>query len=384
MTAAVRPLSAALLFSLCGTAYAQIAVSSNDNKVRHVNGVNTVVAGVPDTATVIDLGASPPRVLGELQVPGGWSAPPQSVAVTPDESLALVASSTAIDPADRTKTVTNDVVSVVDLKATPPVVIATLRTGARASGVSMNRQGTLALVANRGEGTVSVLAIAGRTVTVSGKVDLRARDSQPSLPVFAPDGRTAYVTRNGDHKVSVLAVNGATVTYTGTDISANLNPYSLEITPDGAVAVTGNIGNGPTGGADTLSVLDLRASPPRLVNTISVGLIPEGVAMSPDGRHVAAVVMNGSNLAASSPFFNDFGLLRLYRLEGTSLTHVADARTGHWCQGAAWNRVGTTIVVQCGVERELQVFRFDGRTVTASGRIPVTGSPTGIRTRSLP
>ena len=365
---------------MCGTAVAQIAVSSNDNKVRHVNGVNTVVAGVPDTATIIDLGASPPRVLAELQVPGGWSAPPQSVAITPDESLALVASSTAIDPGDRTKTVPNDVVSVVDLKATPPAVIATVRTGTRASGLSINRQGTLALVANRGEGTVSVLGIVGRTVTVLGKVDLHARDSQPSLPVFAPDGRTAYVTRNGDHKVSVLSVNGATVTYAGMDISANLNPYSMEITPDGAVAVTGNIGNGPTGGADTLSVLDLRATPPRLVNTVSVGLIPEGVAMSHDGRHVAAVVMNGSNLAATSPFFNDFGLLRVYRLDGTVLTHVAETRTGHWCQGAAWNRAGTTLVVQCGVERELQVFTFDGRTVAASGRIPVTGSPTGIRT----
>jgi len=377
-------LSAALLLWLGGTAFAQIAVSSNDNKVRHVNGVNTVVAGVPDTATILDLGAMPPRVVGELRVPGGWSAPPQSVAITPDESLALVASSTAIDPSDSSKTVQNDVVSVVDLRATPPAVIATLRTGARASGVSINKQGTLALVANRGEGTVSVLTIAGRAVAVAGKVDLRARDSQPSLPVFSPDGRTAYVTRNGDHRVSVLSVSGSTVTYTGTDISANLNPYSLEITPDGAVGVTGNIGNGPTGGADTLSVLDLQSSPPRLVDTVSVGLIPEGVAMSPDGRYVAAVVMNGSNLARTSPFFNDFGLLRVYRREGTVLTHVADARTGHWCQGAVWNRPATAIVVQCGVEHELQAFGFDGRSLTPSGRVPVSGSPTGIRTAPAP
>ena len=380
------PAFAALLSWLGGTAFvaAQIAVSSNDNKVRHVDGVNTVVAGVPDTATVIDLGALPPRVIGEVRAPGGWSAPPQSVAVTPDESLALVASSTAIDPKDASKTVANDVVSVIDLRATPPAVIATLHAGTRASGVSINKQGTLALVANRGEGTVSVLSIAGRTVTVVGKVDLKARESQPSLPVFAPDGRTAYVTRNGDHRVSVLSISGTAVTYTGTDISANLNPYSLEITPDGAVGVTGNIGNGPTGGADTLSVLDLRSSPPRLVNTVSVGLIPEGVAMSPDGRHVAAVVMNGSNLARTSPFFNDFGLLLVYRRDGTALTHVADARTGHWCQGAAWNRTATAIVVQCGMEHELQAFRFDGRTLTPSGRVPVSGSPTGIRTAPSP
>ena len=375
---------AALHLWMCGTAFAQIAVSSNDNKVRHVDGVNRVVAGVPDTATVIDLGSMPPRVVGEVRVPGGWSAPPQSVAVTPDESLALVASSTAIDPNDPSRTVSSDIVSVIDLRATPPAVIGTLHVGTRASGVSINKQGTMALVANRGEGTVSVLSIAGRTVTVVGKVDLKARDSQPSLPVFAPDGRAAYVTRNGDHRVSVLSINGTTVTYTGTDISANLNPYSLEITPDGAVAVTGNIGNGPTGGADTLSVLDLRSSPPRLVDTVSVGLIPEGVAMSRDGRYVAAVVMNGSNLARTSPFFNDFGLLRVYRLEGTALTHVADVRTGHWCQGAVWNRAGTAIVVQCAMENELQAFRFDGRTLTPAGRVPVTGSPTGIRTAPSP
>lgn len=372
----------AAVLALCAgvTASAQLAVSSNDNKVRHLGGVNTVVAGVPDTATVVDLGASPPRVVGEVTAPGGWSAPPQSVAVTPDESLALVVSSTAIDPADPTRTVSNDLVTIIDLKARPPVVVGSVRAGARASGISINGQGTLALVGNRGDGTVSVLSIAGRTVTAVGKVDLRARDSQPSLPVFAPDGRTAYVTRNADHKVSVLTVSGTTVTYSGVDISANLNPYSMVITPAGDVAVVGNIGNGPTGGADTLSVLDLRASPPRLVNTVSVGLIPEGVGMSPDGRYVAAVVMNGSNLARTSPYFNDFGLLRIYRLEGTALTHVADARTGHWCQGAVWNRSGSVVVVQCGVERELQVFAFDGRRLTRTSQIPVNGSPTGIRT----
>jgi DNA-binding beta-propeller fold protein YncE len=198
-----RGLALAAVLALCAgvTASAQLAVSSNDNKVRPVDGVNTIVAGVPDTVTVIDLGASPPRVVGEMTAPGGWSAPPQSVAVTPDESLALVVSSTAIDAADPTRTVFNDLVSIVDLKAQPPVVIGTVRAGARASGISINSQGTLALVGNRGDGTVSVLSIAGRTVTAVGKVDLRARDSQPSLPVFAPDGRTAYVTRNADHKV---------------------------------------------------------------------------------------------------------------------------------------------------------------------------------------
>src|SRR5262245_52971825 len=133
--------AATVMLALAGgaPAAAQIAVSSNDNKVLQVDGVNTVVRNPrPDTATIIDLGASPPRVIAEIPTPGSWQAPPQSVAITSDESLALVANSTKIDPADPSKTVSDDVVTVIDLKARPPVVTATLHAGRGASGVSIN------------------------------------------------------------------------------------------------------------------------------------------------------------------------------------------------------------------------------------------------------
>jgi DNA-binding beta-propeller fold protein YncE len=371
---------AAALVAPCASS-AQIAVSSNDNKAVLIDGVNTVPPNPrPDTATIIDLNVSPPRVVAELDVPGGWSAPPQSVAVTPDESLALVSSSARLDPADPTRTVVNDVLTVINLKATPPAVTATLRTGRRASGVSVNRAGTLALVANRGEGTVSVFTIRGGSVAAAGKVDLGDPASEPSLPVFTPDGRRALVTLNNGHRIAVLAVDGDRVEYTKQDIAAGIRPYALEITPAGDVAIVANIGNGPTGGADTLGVIDLRANPPRLVGGAFVGVIPEGIALSPDGAFVAASVMNGSNLAKASPFFNDYGLLKIFRLTGTTLTPVTEARLGHWCQGLAWSRNGRTLLVQCAVERALQVFAFDGRALTPQGTVPVGGAPTGIRT----
>jgi DNA-binding beta-propeller fold protein YncE len=138
-------------------AEAQLAVSSNDNKVRLDNGVNKVVPNAPpDTISIIDLAVSPPRMVAEIPVPGSVVGPPLSVAIAPDESIALVTSSTKIDPNDATKTVPDNRVSVIDLKARPPVVMATLEAGRSAAGVSINRQGTLALVANRSEGTVSV------------------------------------------------------------------------------------------------------------------------------------------------------------------------------------------------------------------------------------
>jgi hypothetical protein len=88
------------------------------------------VVGVPakpvdDTVTIINLGVSPPKFVTEFKAPSSVAGPPQNVAVAPDESFALVASSMKLDPADPKKQVPDNRVSVIDLKAKPPAVIAT-------------------------------------------------------------------------------------------------------------------------------------------------------------------------------------------------------------------------------------------------------------------
>ena len=368
------------LLAVAGPARAQIAVSSNDHKTSWKAGiVSPVLNPSPDTATIIDLNVFPPRILATLEVPGGVSGPPQAVAITPDESLALVTSSSRVDPAMPGRTLPNDVLTVIDLTATPPRVVATHHTGGQAGGVSINRAGTLALVATRIDGGVSVFTISGRTVTPAGKVTICTDDCHPATPGFTPDGRTALVTRYNDHKVALLSVNGTTVEYTKRDISANLKPYPMEMSPTRNVAVVSNVGNGLVGGADTLSVIDLDARVPRVASTVSVLPLPEGISISPDGTLVAAASMNGSNSPPTSPFFNDYGVLTVFRFAGTALTPVAEARIGHWCEGIAWSRKADTLLVQCG-EGELQIFRFDGKTLTPSGALKVGGVPTGIRT----
>jgi DNA-binding beta-propeller fold protein YncE len=372
-----------LTLTLCPQrhAAAQIAVSANDAKVTLVDGVTAVVPKAPpDTVTIVDLGATPPKVIGELQVPTSIIGPPESVAIAPDESMALVTSATKVDPANPTQTVPDDRVSVIDLRASPPAMIATLQAGAGASGVSINPAGTLALVANRIAGTLSVFTISGTAVTPAGTVDLGAPDSGPCLAVFTRDGRTALVTRNNDSLISILAVDGATVTYTKQDFATGLKPYSIQVSPTAPLAVVAHVGAGPTGGADTITVVDLAAMPPRAVEHATVGPTAEGIAVSHDGRHVAVTVMDNTNAPKSSPFFNPAGRVRVFSITGTTLAHVADAQVGRWCQGAAWSRDGRTLVVQCAVERELQVFTFDGRQLTRSGSIAVSGGPSGIRT----
>jgi DNA-binding beta-propeller fold protein YncE len=374
-----------LILSMATAAEAQIAISVNDNKLVLVNGAVQVVQNpAPDTLTVIDLTSGTPRVVAEVPVPASVVGPPFSVAITPDEGLALVTAAVKVDPADKTKTISDNRMSVVDLRSTPPRVIATLETGAAPAGVSINRQGTLALVANRGDGTVSVFSIAGQTVTPVSRLAVGPANSGPCHAAITPDGRMALVTRDGDHYISVLSIDGTKVEYTKRDLAAGLRPYGLDIARNGAVAVVASIGRN-LGDNDSVSVIDIRANPPRVVETISVGQTPEGIKLSPDGTMMGVVVMNGSNLAKESPFYNDAGKLLLYRLDGTRLIGLGAAWIGHWSQGVAFSPDNKVILVGNMVERNVQVLRWDDVSLKDNGeRINVNGGSAAIRLADKP
>jgi DNA-binding beta-propeller fold protein YncE len=402
--ARLRATTVALLAlpSLCAPA-AELAVSANDGKVRLVDGKVEVVKDGKDTVTIIDLAASPPKAIAEIDTPASVIGPPLSVAISPASDIALVTGAMRIDPADPTKQIPDDKLSVIELPGFAPViastlsqanglaqaetpkaprVIATLQAGKGAAGVSINKAGTLVLVANRNEGTISVFSVTGKKVEPVGeKVRVGDDKSGPSHVVFSPDGRTALVTMDGEtsNKIAVLSINGTNVEYTKRDMSAGLRPYGLDMSSSGDVAVVANIGRGQ-GDADTISVIDMKAAPPRVVNTVTVGQTPEGIKMSPDGRYVAVTVMNGTNKPADSPFFNANGLLQVYARNGSNLSNVAEAPVGKWCQGVAWNRKSSVILVQCMVEEEILAFDFADSRLRQVGVIKTTGGPAGIRT----
>jgi len=371
------------LVGVASPAGAQIAVSGNDNKVLLVNGVVTVVPNPPaDTVSVIDLKASPPRVIGEVAAPVSVVGPPLSVAVTPDESLAIVTASNKVDPADPKKQAPNNQVTVIDIKANPPKVLATLEAGKGASGLSINRAGTLALVSNLVDGTVSVFTIQGKTVTPAGTVEVGGEKAGGGMVAITPDGKWALASRNNDHKVSVLSIEGSKVEYTRRDMVPGLRPIVMDIASNGAFAVVGHLAGGATGDSDAVTLMDLTAKPPRVVDTVGVlGSTAEGLKIAPDSSVVAVVVHNGSNRPKDSPFYNDAGKLVIVRVSGKTLARVAEAPIGHWSQGAAWTPDGKTILVGNMVEKDFWVFSWDGKTLKDTGqRVKVNGGPVGIRT----
>ena len=97
-------------------AHAQLAVSVNDGKVRVIDGnIEILKSLLPDTVSVIDLHASPPRVIAQIEVPGSVFGSPLSVAISPKEDIALVTSGRRIDPADPTRQIPDDRLTVIDL-----------------------------------------------------------------------------------------------------------------------------------------------------------------------------------------------------------------------------------------------------------------------------
>lgn len=283
-----------------------------------------------------------------------------------------------IDPADPKKWVPDDKLSVIDLKANPPVVTQTLQAGLGATGVSISPSGTLVLVANRAEGTLSIFTVSGKTLTAAGKLDF-GKTSAPCHVAFLPDGKTALMTRDGDHRISILSIDGNTVTDTKKFMVGGYRPYSLVISPKGDVAVFGNQGGGQ-GDSDQINIVDLKTNPPRIVDAITVGQTPEGVSMSPDGAYVAVITHNGSTRPKNHPAYIDHGLMRIFKVDGTKLTPVTSAMIGPWAQGSVWSNDGKTIVVQATVDKVLQVFFFDGKEAKLVTSIKTNGGGVGMRT----
>ena len=382
---AVQAVAAAAALSACAYTPGSPAdapawfLSIQDGRAGLADG-KSLVRGAQDSLAVIELAAGRIRVTQQIAMPTSLVGPPSSIAVAPSKRLALVTAATRRDPADPGKVVTSDVVSVVTLDPTgtaPPRVVSSLRTGAGASGVSINRAGTLALVANRVEGSVSVLSIEGERVEVIGKQELGDK-SGPAHVAFTPDGRRALVSRDGDSRISLLRIDGHTVSLDPRAISAGLRPYGLDVSPDGAWAAVTNLGAGQ-GDADTISLIDLRAEPPRVVDTVTVGQTPEGIFFSPDGRWLGVTIIDGSNKPKASPF-HGVARYRLFGIEGTRLTTASQVAGGAWLQGHAFSPDGRFVLVQDALARQIRLYRKAGDALSDTGeRVQLEGAPATLK-----
>jgi DNA-binding beta-propeller fold protein YncE len=290
--------------------------------------------------------------------------------VAKDESWAIVASATKADAQAKDGIAPDDRVSVIDLTSKPPKISESLTSGRGATTPRVSPDGTLALIANRTEGTVSVFSVADKKLTTVGKVDLGNKNSLPSGIVFAHDGKHALVSRGGDSMVSVLNIDGTSVTVDPRPLTTGVAPYTMDVNGAGTLAVVSNMGRGD-GDEDSVSLIDLTSKPFRVVNTTGVPSGPEPMKLSPDGKFLAVGAEYGTTKPSSHPFHHDKGLLTMFAVEGQTLRKVAQAPIGGWDEAIAFSRDGRTILVQGMADRLIYVFRWDGRKLTPGKSLAV-------------
>ena len=367
-----------LLLALAAPAAHPIAVSVGDGKQMLVDGAQVVPARpAPDMLSLIDL-AGAPRIVAEIPVPASVIGPPSSVAVTPDGRFALVSSARRIDPADPTRIIPDDRLTMIDLESRPVSVVATLRAGAGASGIAIDPAGRHALVANRAEGSVSLFVIDGDRLRLTDTLAIGDSAASPAQPIFFAHGSRALVSRDGDHLLSTLRIIGDRLEIEPGGARSGLRPYGLSAAAgDPRFAIVANIGGGGHD-VDTISLIDLAGPSPRVVDTVAVGLTPEGIAMAPDGRHVAVNVNAGSNGSPASPEYRNRGEVQVWRIDGIHLVRVTSAPVGRWGQGVGWTADSRTLLVQSNVERRIDLFRFDGRRLARRGALVTAAPPAAL------
>ncbi len=361
-----------------------LIVSANDAKYVRAVGRDTYPTGTgPDTLTVIDASTNPPRVIATVPVQHTLAGPPQGVAITPNGRLAIVSAPNHYDRS-ALKVVLENFLQVIDLTATAPHVIEKIDVGAHPQGIAINRDGTLLLAATAG-GTVAVLAIDGNTVRL--KDQLKVADKRLSGVSFTHDGKAALVALRDEQGVVVLDVNGENVSTARDRITTGIGPYSIEVSSDGNWAVVGNAGLGAlvnpghlNADADSFTLIDVSHRPFRAVQHVTVPSVPEGVAISPDGRWIAVQAMDGSNLPADNPARKPRGRVQLFEIRDGQAVRTADLPGSEAGQGIVFSADSRTMLVQFNVEKQIAVYAVNGGALRDTGvRIPIAGGPASLR-----
>lgn len=355
-------------------ALADVVVSSNDGHTVMDAQKNLVAPSQPgpDTITVIDVRFYPPRIRATFEAPGSVVGPPGAIWISKDESWGIVTAATKTDATATTGISPDDRVAVFDLTSSPPKVVQSLTAGLGATQVRVSPDGTLALVANRADGTVSVFTVKDKRLTPAGKVDTGNPKSLPSAVVFVDD-RNALLSRSGDNMVNVLHIEGAHITIDPRPITTGIAPYTMDVNAAHTLAAVSNMGRGD-GDEDSVSLIDLKSQPYRVVGIFGVPSGPEPLKFSPDGRYLAIGAENGSTKPPGSPFRHDSGLLGLYAVEDHTLRKLAEAATGAWIEGAAFSRDGKTVLVQGMQDHTVEVFRWDGKKLTRGNVLLIKGA----------
>ena len=361
-----------------------LIVGLDEKQTYSDKGVGIVGPPGKDSVLIIDIGSSPlePKIIASLPLANTISGPPVNLAINTNETLALVANSMNVVEVDgKWKQMPDNRLFVIDLEAKPPALIDTIVIGNQPSGLSINKVGNLALVANRADNSISVLRITGKKVEL---IDTVVIGEQVSHVIFKPDGKTALASKFPGHKVAFLDVDGEKVTYKKYDVVVGLWPYNIALTPNGKLAITADNGNAGAadGNIDTVSIIDLEANPPRVIDKVVVGDGPEGLAISPTGKLAVTALLKGSNSSKEAFFYNRNAEVVALKIDGKKVSLSNSVEVRGLPEGIAFSNDGRYIYVGNFIDQDISILRVDGDKIVNTGKsFSLPGHPASLRSR---
>jgi DNA-binding beta-propeller fold protein YncE len=205
---------------------------------------------------------------------------------------------------------------------------------------------------------------------------------QPAAAVaITPDGKRAFVCLNTVNKIAVLAIDGQKVTYDKSlDIPSALNPYNIDVTPDGKYVIASNTGAGKNN-ADAQVVIDATGAHPHVIDVMSPGTGPEGFAISPNGKIAAAPLLLGTGANDGDWFKTKNGELVVMSIGADGkLTVTGRAPLGGLPEGIVYSPNSEYLYVGNYFDKDLQVFHLENGKLTEAGpRLKLPGQPASVR-----
>ena len=311
-----------------------------------------------DSLSLIALGAAPDQLKAKvLPMSNSVAGPPVAVATSPDGRFAFVVETFQPRPAGKEDAVFADLapgskMRVIDLTdLANPRTVQAVDTPLRPDSVSVSSDGRWVVIAihPQGGGAQNPLAFYpfadGQLGRAQTPVVPRWRAGERLIHAeFHPNQAVIGLVNESRGELAFVRMDTSapTVQLTpwGNIVQTEKSPYMVRFTPDGRHAISnalywgadvqGNWNEAPRG--SVLSVrLNARSSADgtpvhSLVSRATVGVSPEGIAISPDGRWVASTNLERSFLPEGDPRLTPFASISLLRLDAKNgtLSRVGD------------------------------------------------------------
>lgn len=342
-----------------------------DEAVKYPGGTMTLLddPGV-GSLVVLPLGSDAAAPIRIPNVPSSFVGPPLSVVSVPRTSLLLATGAMKVvrGSGGSVRQVQDRRLTLASVAASGGAVVDSIEIGLQPSGISVSPDGSFALVANRGEGAVSVIAIEGARMREVRRVKVGGPDDSLSHVEIAADGRRALASLNQRGEVLLLGIDRRGRGVDGVDLSVaarlatGKGPYAIRFL-DGDYAVVAHLDS------QEVVLLGIGGRSLRVLQRVRTGRAPEGLDAGRNGQRVTVTCMEGFGLAdTQDAAFGKPARVMLLERKGERLEQSDAVPVQGGPQFALFSPDGENVIVSETGPRQVEIFNLRGGKLVSTGR----------------